>query len=302
MFLFSFPPSVRNEQRGIVCNSRHHFVPRQLTMAPVASVGEEAEEAQQLRFAEEDVSQMHEKVRELARQCQGLAQGLGSSEHITDKEELESWLGELNSRLQGISDLQERGDLLQGALKELEEEVEDLRARSVEPAAEQVEALKVLRGASEVLRKRWPEEPPKEWEGVTFKEGQVSELSLEGCDDLESLPAEVGGMHALTSLNLIGCKAITTLPAEVGGMRALTSLDLSGSTRITTLPVEVGGLPALTSLNLGGCRVITTLPAEVGGMRALTSLDLSGTRITTLPAEVHSHVTVCVTLSVTLVV
>ena len=37
-------------------------------MAPVASVGEEAEEAQQLRFAEEDVSQMKEKVRELTQQ------------------------------------------------------------------------------------------------------------------------------------------------------------------------------------------------------------------------------------------
>ena len=48
-------------------------------MAPVASVGEEAEEAQQLRFAEEDVSQLNEKVRELAQQ------------RYTDKEELESW-------------------------------------------------------------------------------------------------------------------------------------------------------------------------------------------------------------------
>ena len=123
----------------LVCNSRHHFVPRQLTMAPVASVGEEAEEAQQLRFAEEDVSQMKEKVRELAQQ------------RYTDEDELESWLGRLDSRLQEISDLQERGNLLQGALKELEGWVEDLRARSVEPAAEQVEALKVLRGASEVL-------------------------------------------------------------------------------------------------------------------------------------------------------
>ena len=120
-------------------------------MAPVASLGEEAAEAQQLRFAEEDVSQMNEKVRELAQQ------------RYTDKEKLQSWLGRLDSRLQGISDLQERGNLLQGVL-------EDLRARSVEPAAEQVEALKVLRGASEVLRKRWPEGPPKEWKETPVRE------------------------------------------------------------------------------------------------------------------------------------
>ena len=128
--------------------------------------------------------------------------------------------------------------------------MEDLRARSVEPAAEQVEALTLLRGASEVLRERWPEDkPPNEWRGVYFKEGQVSELSLFMCRTLKSLPAEVGGLRALTSLDLTST-SLTTLPAEVGGLRALTSLDLC-DTAITTLPAEVGGLHALTSLNLG---------------------------------------------------
>eukprot|EP00964_Phaeocystis_antarctica_P047108 scaffold27240_cov64-Phaeocystis_antarctica.AAC.4 len=159
-----------------------------------------------------------------------------------------------------------------------------LDAQDAGPAAEQVEALMLLRGASEVLRERWPEDKPlNEWKGVTFKEGQVSELSFEDCANLESLPAEVGGLLALTSLNLSGT-ALTTLPAEVGGLRALTSLDLSG-TRLTMLPAEVGGLRALTSLNLSGT-ALTTLPAEVGGLRALSSFDLSHTALTTLPAEV----------------
>ena len=72
-------------------------------------------------------------------------------------------------------------------LKQLQEELEVLRARSVEPAAEQVEALTLLRGASEVLRERWPEDkPPNEWKGVTFKEGQVSELDIRSCRELTS--------------------------------------------------------------------------------------------------------------------
>ena len=106
------------------------------------------------------MSQMHEKYREIAQQ------------HYTDKDELEFVLGHIDSKLQEMSCLQERGNYLQGALKGLQEEVEDLRARNVEPAAEQVEALTLLRGASEALRERWPEDkPPNEWKGVTFKEG-----------------------------------------------------------------------------------------------------------------------------------
>eukprot|EP00964_Phaeocystis_antarctica_P027733 scaffold15648_cov54-Phaeocystis_antarctica.AAC.1 len=173
-------------------------------MAPGAKVGEDEEAAatQPHSFTEEDVSKMDEQVRELAQQ------------RYTDKEELAGWLGKLDSELQEISGLQERGNRLQGALKELQEEVEDRRARSVEPVAEQVKALTLLRGASEVLRERWPEDkPPNEWEGVTFREGQVSELSLFYCQELESLPAEVGGLRALNSLDLCGTP-VKTLPAE----------------------------------------------------------------------------------------
>ena len=70
----------------------------------------EAVETQEQPFTEEDASQMHEKVRELAQQ------------HYTDKEELERWLGKLDSELQEISGLQERGNHLQGALEELQGE------------------------------------------------------------------------------------------------------------------------------------------------------------------------------------
>eukprot|EP00964_Phaeocystis_antarctica_P099033 scaffold64945_cov55-Phaeocystis_antarctica.AAC.2 len=319
----------------------------------------EAGETQMQPFAEDEVSQLHEKVRALAQQgfteedqrehqpkvkvfhcgsghalevisawcaggsCDVCQRDISEGEDIgvcgpcnrdwwacteCRSSKLEIWLGKLDSELQEMSDLQERGNHLQGALKELQEKVEDLRARNVEPAAEQVEALTLLRAASEVLRERWPEdEPPNEWKGVTFKEGQVSEIDLEYCKELESLPPEVGGLLALTSLNLRST-ALTTLPAVVGGLLALTSLNLRNTglttlpvevgglraltklnlelTALTTLPAEVGGLLALTSLNLSGNTVLTTLPAEVGGLLALTSLNLRSTAITTLPAEV----------------
>ena len=132
-------------------------------------------EAQQQPFTAEDVSQMHEEVRELAQQKFADKENELDKEEL-HKEELEGWLDELDSELQEISDLQERGNYLQWALKKLEAEVEYRRCRSKGPAAEQVEVLKLLRGAREVLRARWPEDkPPNEWGGVTFnQEGQVT--------------------------------------------------------------------------------------------------------------------------------
>eukprot|EP00964_Phaeocystis_antarctica_P073597 scaffold45165_cov66-Phaeocystis_antarctica.AAC.3 len=234
-------------------------------------------------LTEGEVSQMREKVHALAQQ------------HYTDKEELEAWLGKLDSELQE-SDLQERGNDLQWALKKLEAEVKYRRApykvtdgvRSNDgPAEEQVEVLKLLCGASELLRMRWPEDALRRRKAgrIFSKEGQISELNLEGCTDLRWLPVEVGKLLALTSLGLERT-ALTTLPAEVGGLRALTSLDLSYCKALTTLPAEVGGLRALTSLDLSYCKALTTLPAAVCGLRALTSLDLSNSALTTLPAAV----------------
>ena len=233
-------------------------------------------------LTEGEVSQMREKVHALAQQ------------HYTDKEELEAWLGKLDSELQD-SDLQERGNDLQWALKKLEAEVKYRRApykvtdgvRSNDgPAEEQVEVLKLLCGASELLRMRWPEDALRRRKAgrIFSKEGQISELNLEGCTDLRWLPVEVGKLLALTSLGLERT-ALTTLPAEVGGLRALTSLDLSYCKALTTLPAAVCGLRALTSLDLSNS-ALTTLPAAVGGLRALTSLKLGGTGLKTLPVEV----------------
>ena len=83
-------------------------------MAPGAKAGEgeEAAETQQHSFTETDVSQMHEKVRELAQH------------YFPDTDVREHALGELDSELQEISGLQERGDHLQGALEELQQEEE----------------------------------------------------------------------------------------------------------------------------------------------------------------------------------
>ena len=67
----------------------------------------EAGATQQQPFTEGDVSQMHEKVRELAQQ-------------VIPKERLAWWLGELDSELQKMSALQERGIHLKKVQEKLE--------------------------------------------------------------------------------------------------------------------------------------------------------------------------------------
>ena len=79
-------------------------------------------ETQQQPFTEDEVSQMHEKVRELAQQ------------RLTDKDELTGWSGKLNSELQEISDLQEQGSRLRKALKQPAEGAEAAAGRGRGPS------------------------------------------------------------------------------------------------------------------------------------------------------------------------
>ena len=88
----------------------------------------EAVDTQEQPFTEDEVSQMHEKVRALAQQWYTDKKDEEDSED--EEDELEGWLGKLDSELQKISDLQERGSHLQEKLTDLQE---DLRARSVNP-------------------------------------------------------------------------------------------------------------------------------------------------------------------------
>ena len=107
-------------------------------------------------------------------------------------------------------------------------------------------------------------------------------LYLDG-NQLTALPAEIGGLAALTELYLDG-NQLTALPAEIGGLAALTELSLNGN-QLTALPAEIGGLVALTELGLDDNQ-LTALPAEIGGLASLTWLALDRNQLTALPAEI----------------
>ena len=80
--------------------------------------------------------------------------------------------------------------------------------------------LRVLRGTSSELKRRWPADVgPEEWKGVTMENGQVEGLWL-SVKGLCAMPAEVGRLGALRSLVLAG-NQLTSLPAEIGQLTSL---------------------------------------------------------------------------------
>ena len=84
-----------------------------------------------------------------------------------------------------------------------------------------------------------------EWEGDDIRE--ISELDLDFCYRLKSLPESIGNLSKLKSLNLSRCYRLASLPASIGNLSNLTSLNLSGCYGIDVLPLSLRNLTHLTT-------------------------------------------------------
>jgi hypothetical protein len=147
--------------------------------------------------------------------------------------------------------------------------------------------LRIWRERCPALRKLWPAEADaRSWEGVTFGNAGVNgarrvvKIKLLGeLGDAVEVPAELGGLIALTFLDLAGNK-LTSVPADLGKLSALTGLDLRDN-QLTSVPADLGKLSALTHLDLGHNQ-LTSVPADLGKLSALTHLDLEDNQLTVL--------------------
>jgi leucine-rich repeat protein SHOC2 len=189
--------------------------------------------------------------------------------------------------------------------------------RLARPRYADANVLRAWRAVCPELRALWDEsQPVTAWAGVTFGKaggasaGRVVQIAMKGEGLTGDLPAELGGLTALTTWvvqiamkgeGLTGdlpaalgrLTALTTLnlsrnqlasvPAELRGLTALTTLNLSGN-QLTSVPAALGRLTALRELHLNGNK-LTTVPAALGRLTALTTLDLNGNQLTSVPAE-----------------
>jgi hypothetical protein len=101
---------------------------------------------------------------------------------------------------------------------------------------------------------------------------------------LESLPAQIGGMHALKFLNLTGNDLIK-IPEELGKLKGLIQLDLRENPRLRNLPENIGNHARLTFLNADHCGIID-VPKSIGDCARLKTLSLSQNPLDVLPVDI----------------
>ncbi|CAM6047027.1 unnamed protein product, partial [Sphagnum compactum] len=98
-------------------------------------------------------------------------------------------------------------------------------------------------------------------------------LDLSNCNELKSLPRQIGNLRYLTHLYLRSCD-LKSLPQAIGNLRQLIHLDLKLCFKLKSLPKEIGKLTQLTHLDLGWCDKLQSLPKEVGELTQLIHLSL----------------------------
>ncbi|CAN6705461.1 unnamed protein product [Malus baccata var. baccata] len=137
----------------------------------------------------------------------------------------------------------------------------------------------------------------------------LSELNLEHCVELKSLPSSIR-MKSLKTFKLYGCTNLEMFPEISEVIEGLKELNLSGS-KIKELPLSINNLTGLSHLNLKHCVELKSLPSSIRmkslktlnlydcsnletfpeileGMEELEELDLSGSKIKELPLSINN--------------
>ncbi|RKP09157.1 hypothetical protein THASP1DRAFT_10551, partial [Thamnocephalis sphaerospora] len=104
------------------------------------------------------------------------------------------------------------------------------------------------------------------------------------CNQLRTLPAEIGHLTSLRTLDLSG-NQLRRLPETIGHLERLTVLRVSRN-RLQELPRSIGQLQRLERLAVDRNR-LEELPSEIGRLKRLTWMDVRwNTELAALPAEI----------------
>ncbi|CAL2276540.1 unnamed protein product [Prunus armeniaca] len=102
----------------------------------------------------------------------------------------------------------------------------------------------------------------------------LTELTLDGCKSVKSLPSEVE-MDSLVYFSLDGCSKLKKIPEFSGQMENLSTLKLN-MTPIEKLPSSIGRLVGLTKLSVSNCKNLLGLPSEICNLKSLEVLFAGG--------------------------
>ncbi len=112
------------------------------------------------------------------------------------------------------------------------------------------------------------------WYGISVIADRVTEVQLQDNGLTGTIPADLGGLTALTVLYLFDNTLSGTIPAELGSLSNLEYLYLNSNSLSGTIPVELGNLSSLIELILSGNELSGAIPSELGNLSNLSFLIL----------------------------
>ncbi|CAE5978346.1 unnamed protein product [Arabidopsis arenosa] len=121
----------------------------------------------------------------------------------------------------------------------------------------------------------------------------LSDLTIDHCDDLVELPSTISGITSLNSISITNCPYVGELPKNLSKLMALELLRLYACPELKSLPEELCELPSLKYLDISQCASLSFLPEEVGKLSTLEKIDMRACPLLRLPSSVVSLSSLC---------
>jgi len=102
----------------------------------------------------------------------------------------------------------------------------------------------------------------------------LSELTLDHCNDLTYLPSSICGIKSLRNMSLTDCHNLSQLPVEFGNLKSLEILRLYACPDLETLPPSMCEMKKLKYIDISQCTNLTCFPKEIGRLVNLEKIDM----------------------------
>ncbi|CAL5205975.1 unnamed protein product [Lathyrus oleraceus] len=102
----------------------------------------------------------------------------------------------------------------------------------------------------------------------------ISELTLDHCEDLTEIPPSICRIHSLRNLSLTNCHSLTQLPIKLGSLRSLEILRLYACPVLRTLPPSISEMTRLKYIDISQCVNLTGFPEATGKLVSLEKIDM----------------------------
>lgn len=116
----------------------------------------------------------------------------------------------------------------------------------------------------------------------------LSDLTIDHCDDLVELPSTICGITSLNSISITNCPRIKELPRNLSKLKAVQLLRLYACPELKSLPVEICELPKLKYVDISQCVSLSSLPEEIGKVRTLEKIDMRECSLSSIPRSAVS--------------